>query len=108
MAWLEYAASVVLGDHHTEACVAAGGGTLEADGTPELRWPGYLGERFARGGLLLVGNVHRNFASDGVPESGSMTATPVHGTSLARSTTSCGNSSWNGMTSPTRTRRSRS
>lgn len=63
-AWIDYARSVVLGDHHTDMCRRAGGGCLEINGTPELPWPGYIGPQYRSGGLLLVGNVHRNFASD--------------------------------------------
>ena len=66
--WLVYARSVVLGDHHTGTCVRSGGGCLESGGAPQLRWPGYIGPLYKSGGLLLVGNVHRNFASGGVPE----------------------------------------
>jgi hypothetical protein len=32
-----------------------------------LRWPGFIGSRYQPGGLLLVGNIHRQFISDGVP-----------------------------------------
>lgn len=67
--WLAYAYDVVTADDHTAACLAAGGGCLEPNGSPELRWPGYLGRSCRPGGLLLVGNVHRNFSSNGVSPS---------------------------------------
>lgn len=66
--WLAYATSVLLGDHHTDRCVRSGGGCLEDGGAQQLRWPGYIGPLYKTGGVLLVGNVHRNFASGGVPE----------------------------------------
>jgi hypothetical protein len=66
-AWLAYAQDVVLGDDHTASCVRDGGGCLEAPDAAHLRWPGFMGRLYRPGGLLLVGNVHRNFASDGVP-----------------------------------------
>lgn len=65
-AWLDYAHDVVAAAEHVSQCRAAGGGCLE-DPDQTLRWPGYLGPTFERGRLLLIGNVHRNFASDGVP-----------------------------------------
>ena len=63
---MEYATDVVLADDHTSVCVAAGGGCLDETGTPDLRWPGYLGKSYEAGGVLFVGNVHRNFDSNGV------------------------------------------
>lgn len=64
--WLDYARDVVLADDHTTLCLQGGGGCLEPGGHPELRWPGYLGARYRPGGLLLVGNVHQRFSSNGV------------------------------------------
>lgn len=66
--WLEYAKDVVLSDDHTEACCRAGGGTLERGGEAWMRWPGYIGAAYEPGGLLFVGNIHRDFASNGVPQ----------------------------------------
>ena len=31
----------------------------------DLRWPGYLGAEYRRGGVVCVANVHRDFASGG-------------------------------------------
>lgn len=63
--WLEYAVDVVIATDHD--CHTHDGGCLEPGGNPSFRWPGYLGERFQPGSLLLVGNVHRDFGSNDTP-----------------------------------------
>jgi len=64
--WLDYAVDVVASTDHD--CTKDGGGCLEGGGESWMRWPGYLGSEFREGvGLLLVGNVHRDFTSNNVP-----------------------------------------
>lgn len=64
--WLAYARSVVSDREHIARC-AAKGGSPEHDGVDavDLRWPGYLGAEYRRGGVVCVANVHRDFASGG-------------------------------------------
>lgn len=64
--WLAYARSVVSAKEHIASC-AAKGGSPDHPGVDavDLRWPGYLGAEYRRGGVLCVANVHRDFASGG-------------------------------------------
>ncbi len=64
--WLDYAWDVVSADEQTAADVAHGGGCVNDDDAPHLRWPGYLGARYERARVLLAGNVHTRFDSNGV------------------------------------------
>jgi hypothetical protein len=57
--WLDYAWQVFTDQVHIRECELAGGTSIE---DPQLRWPGYLGARYEAGGLLLVANIHRDFA----------------------------------------------
>lgn len=65
--FLAYARSVIRATSHEAACRRACGhippDTVEA---PYLRWPGYLGREYQRGGLLCVSHVHTRFASGGL------------------------------------------
>lgn len=65
--WLDYSWSVLNDADHRAECVRAGGRGIDDD---ELRWPGYLGENYSRGRLMLVANIHRNFDSGGAKVSG--------------------------------------
>jgi len=58
--WLDYCWSVLTDRDHIQQCEQAGGAGLE---DKSLRWPGYLGSAYKPGGLLLVANIHRDFAS---------------------------------------------
>ncbi len=58
--WLDYAWSVLADTEHIRQCEQNGGTGIE---DRSLRWPGYLGARYRPGGLLLVANIHRDFAS---------------------------------------------
>jgi hypothetical protein len=60
--WLGYAWSVLTDAEHIRQCEQNGGAGIE---DRSLRWPGYLGTRYRAGGLLLVANIHRDFASGG-------------------------------------------
>jgi hypothetical protein len=62
--WLAYAREVVDDVQHQAQCAELGG-SPEHPGVdaPDLRWPGYLGAGVALGtGVLMVSNIHRNFA----------------------------------------------
>jgi hypothetical protein len=64
-AWLAYAREVVRDSTHRGQCALLGGSPQHpgVDAT-DLRWPGYLGAAVKRGsGVLMVGNIHRNFAN---------------------------------------------
>jgi hypothetical protein len=64
-AWLTYAREVVADRTHRTDCANLGGSPQHpgVDAT-DLRWPGYLGAGVCRGtGALVIGNIHRNFAS---------------------------------------------
>jgi hypothetical protein len=58
--WLSYAWSVLTDGEHVRQCEKSGGTGIE---DVSLRWPGYLGERYKPGGLMIVANIHRDFAS---------------------------------------------
>lgn len=63
--WLEYCRSVLTDQDHIAACSLAGG-SPEGPGVDatDLRWPGYFGREYkANQSVLVVSNVHRNFAS---------------------------------------------
>ncbi len=63
--WLTYARELLTDLPHRQACEDAGGSPEHpgVDAT-DLRWPGYLGEDVKRHiAVLVVSNVHRNFAS---------------------------------------------
>src|SRR5690348_13996599 len=63
--WIQYCREVVGDTGHHTACAKLGG-SAATDGFPDdVRWPGYLGPRYAPQGLLWVANVHRNFDSAG-------------------------------------------
>jgi len=63
--WLRYARDVVGDlDHRRECALLGGSPDHPGVDAPDLRWPGYLGERAAPGrSILCVGAVHREFAS---------------------------------------------
>jgi hypothetical protein len=61
--WLTYASDVVKNGEHGWACVAQGGCCLEPGAPQDLHWPGFLGADYQEGGLLVVGNVHRELSS---------------------------------------------
>ena len=63
--WLDHSWSVVTDCDHIRECEANGGTGIE---DVSLRWPGYLGEHYALGGVLLMANIHRNFASGGADQ----------------------------------------
>jgi hypothetical protein len=67
-AWLAYAREVVGDQPHLDECAALGGSPLHPGvDAVDLRWPGYLGAAVSRGtGALVIGNIHRNFASGAV------------------------------------------
>ena len=75
-AWLAYARSVLTDAPHIARCRALGGSPALLNGQPkpgvddvDLRWPGYLGADAVPGKLvLIVSNVHRNFASGRVSD----------------------------------------
>jgi len=58
--WLDYASSVVSDKSHRDECVKNGGIGIE---DRSLRWPGYLGEGYRKNGLVVIANIHRDFAS---------------------------------------------
>jgi len=58
-AWLDYSWNVITSDH-IETCINAGGISVDDQ---SLRWPGYMGDDYSEGGLLFVGNIHRDFDS---------------------------------------------
>ena len=58
-AWLDYSWEVITSDH-VETCVRSGGIGID---NQKLRWPGYMGDGYTEGGLLFVGNIHRDFDS---------------------------------------------
>jgi hypothetical protein len=64
-AWLAYAREVVSDEPHRTECAALGGSPLHPGvDAVDLRWPGYLGAGVSHGsGALIIGNIHRNFAS---------------------------------------------
>ena len=67
-AWLAYAREVVGSSEHRDQCAKLGGSPQHpgVDAT-DVRWPGYLGAAVERGAsVLMVGNIHRNFANGGV------------------------------------------
>ena len=63
--WLTYAREVLADPAHLAECAQLGGSPDHPGvDAPDLRWPGYLGSAVSRGtGALVVGNIHRNFAS---------------------------------------------
>lgn len=66
--WLAYARDVLSDEEHLAACRRIGGSPDHpgVDAT-DLRWPGYLGKDARAGScMLVVSNVHRDFASGGV------------------------------------------
>lgn len=69
--WLDYARNLVHDDAHQRACAEAGGSPGGAlldpmcSLDPDLRWPGYLGRSYRRGGVLCVATVNRDFESNG-------------------------------------------
>jgi len=60
--WLEYSWRLVTDDEHLIECKKNGGKGID---DKELRWPGYLGENYKEGGVVFIGNIHRNFNSGG-------------------------------------------
>jgi hypothetical protein len=74
--WLEYAREVVTDDAHRVACAKRGGSSPSAvlaergaiwpaNFADDVRWPGYVGRTYRRGGVLWISNIHRNFDSGG-------------------------------------------
>jgi hypothetical protein len=58
--WLDYSWSVLTDQSHIDACKQSGGRGID---DASLRWPGCLGRLYMPGGLLLIANIHREFAS---------------------------------------------
>lgn len=65
---------------HRERCADSGGsdpdavckerGVVRSAGFAcNVRWPGYVGRDYCRGGVLWISNIHRNFDSAGLPAS---------------------------------------
>lgn len=62
--WLAYARRLLEDQSHRAACdLVLGPQAVERADAGDLRWPGYLGESFRPGGLLVVQTVHREFSS---------------------------------------------
>jgi hypothetical protein len=65
-AWLEYAREVVEDGEHHSTCASRGGSDASLGFAPDVRWPGYLGRDYRRGGVLWLANVHTSFATAGL------------------------------------------
>lgn len=72
-AWLAWARRLFRNDAHRAPCVAAQDKLRVTNKpmwngivAPGLRWPGYLGPDYRRGGILSVGIVHTSFATGGM------------------------------------------
>jgi len=73
-AWVKWASAICrTGDDHQPVCVGAQDQLRVASETrwnqivaPGLRWPGYLGRDYERGGVLSVGIVYTSFATGGL------------------------------------------
>lgn len=70
--WLEYAREVVGDEGHRHECAELGGSDADAEFVEngvvrraefadDVRWPGYVGHAYRRGGVLWISNIHRNF-----------------------------------------------
>lgn len=69
--WLAYARTLLHDEDHLRECAEAGGSPSSplldpmCSLDPDLRWPGYLGRSYRKGGVLCIATVHRDFESNG-------------------------------------------